>query len=83
VRDPFFVDADPAPDAGAVAERWVAALKLAVQIDQRLPGILIDMAGGLTQEAAARRAGMPLRTLGRGISRLRANKHVIKTCNKN
>lgn len=82
-RDPFFCDSDPQPDPGPAAERWTAALKVANTIDQRLPGIMIDMAGGMTQAAAARRAGMEPSTVCRAIQKLRASRSHIKPCDMN
>jgi hypothetical protein len=80
VRDPFFADGEPTTDAGEAAERWVAALKLAGGIDQRLPGILIDMASGCTMETAGRRSGVPKQTVSRWVSILRAKRNAAMVC---
>jgi hypothetical protein len=77
VRDPFFADGEPAPDTSS--DRWVEALRWANGIDQRLPGIMIDMASGCTMETAGRRSGVSQPTVSRWIAELRAKRIAIKT----
>ena len=83
-RDPFFDDRDPKLERiESASDRWIEALKLANSVDQRLPGIMIDLAGGLTQEEAARRAKVTQQSVAHLLRKLRTSHNAARSYNLN